>query len=332
MAISAELIGAGTLPAAPESCIASSSIGVVYSGNNLFYQTADTISPLTFVAGSVAGYVFGFQNGATEGFLGFDPLAGNGDIIVSDDLVSSSVVYADAGAIGDHFFSVKGSVTVIDVVIMFDAATGFIYVSNDGGVSFDAGNECDIDFVALLGENLNVTADRIFYDTATGYYYFNSPSVTYRSLDLITWEIPATTPGAGMFCVSDVVWSFDYAAESVEIIYDWLGSSPTAGALSLPGSITIKVVRDPENDAVLLYAFSDDTNFNLYRLTGSGTSTSPTSGNQGITGGGINGQGGAVGFSGVSASNSSGISLASLAYPAGIVPRGVNDFGIDLGL
>jgi hypothetical protein len=59
---------------------------------------------------------------------------------------------------------------------------------------------------------------------------------------------------------------------------------------------------------------------------------SPTSGNQGITGGGINGQGGAVGFSGVSASNSSGISLASLAYPAGIVPRGVNDFGIDLGL
>jgi len=59
---------------------------------------------------------------------------------------------------------------------------------------------------------------------------------------------------------------------------------------------------------------------------------SPTSGNQGITGGGINGQGGAVGFSGVSASISSGISLASLAYPAGIVPRGVNDFGIDLGL
>lgn len=60
--------------------------------------------------------------------------------------------------------------------------------------------------------------------------------------------------------------------------------------------------------------------------------SSPTSGNQGITGGGINGQGGAIGFSGVAASNSSGFSVAALAYPAGIVPRGVNDFGIDLGL
>jgi len=55
------------------------------------------------------------------------------------------------------------------------------------------------------------------------------------------------------------------------------------------------------------------------------------SGNQGVTGGGVNGAGGAVGFSRVSAAVNFGQSVESLAYPAGIIADG-NDFGIDLGL
>jgi len=55
------------------------------------------------------------------------------------------------------------------------------------------------------------------------------------------------------------------------------------------------------------------------------------SGNQGATGGGVNGAGGAVGFSRVTAAANFGHSVESLAYPAGIVAVG-NDFGIDLGL
>lgn len=67
----------------------------------------------------------------------------------------------------------------------------------------------------------------------------------------------------------------------------------------------------------------------IYRAVFSDAAT--TSGNQGATGGGVNGAGGAVGFSRVTTAANFGYSVESLAYPAGIVAVG-NDFGIDLGL
>lgn len=321
MPISSSLINTGILPGLCETpfVVRSSGGAIAYGGGDLVYQADDYVS---FALGVLDGFPFGVTDAPTvSGYLLYVNLTD--DIRVSTNLETSD--YVNDRTLGDHYFSIGSGVNSQSKVVFYDAAGGFIYLSDDGGVTVDAGAACNLDFSAF---DLTVSQNQIVESGGVYYANLNDAGGVYYSSDLATWALDSSLQ-SGYFCQSEsatssLIWTVSLSGGSFLIQVNGASLSLDSG-----GAVSFKLAPDGEN--ILLYAFTDAVNFSCYRLTYSAP-VSQTSGNQGITGGGINGQGGAVGFSGVSASNSSGFSLASLAYPAGIVPRGVNDFGIDLGL
>jgi hypothetical protein len=243
------------------------------------------------------------------------------DIRVSTNLETSD--YVNDRTLADHYFTIGSGVGLQSKVIFFDAATGTIYLSNDGGLTTDAGAACNLDFSAF---DLTVSQNQII--ESAGFYYanLNDAGGVYVSADLATWALDPLL-ASGYFCqTASAVWTVSLSGGDFQISVS--GESTT---LSAGGAIAFKLA--PDGDSVLLYAFSDTENFACYRLSLDATpiENGGQSGNQGATGGGVNGAGGAVGFSRVSAAVNFGQSVESLAYPAGIIANG-NDFGIDLGL
>lgn len=319
MTIESSLLNTGNLPVSAETAfIVRSSGGAIAFGNSdLVYQADDYV---TFALGVLDGYPFGVTDApVVSGYL----LSVNAtdDIRVSVNLETSS--YVNDRSFADHFFSIGSGVDSQSKVVFFDAGTGFIYLSDDGGLTTDGGSACDLNFSLF---DLTVSQNQIVESGGVYYANLNDPGGVYFSADLASWTLDPLL-NSGYFCqTASATWTIALSGGEFQISVS--GDSTT---LDATGITAFKLA--PDGDSVLLYAFTDATNFTCYRLSISASPDVPvTSGNQGITGGGVNGQGGAVGFSGVSAANSSGISFTSLAYPAGIVPRGVNDFGIDLGL
>lgn len=318
MTITPSLINTGILPVAAETpfVVRSSGGPIAYGAGDLVYQADDFV---TFAAGVLDGYPFGVTDSAgVSGYL----LSVNvsDDIRVSTNLETSD--YVNDRTLADHFFTIGSGVDLQGKVIFYDAGTGFIYLSIDGGASTDAGVECDLNFALF---DLTVSQNQIIESGGQYYANLNDAGGAYVSADLATWTLdPLIT--TGYFCqTASATWTVSLSGGSFVISVSGESTTMDAG-----GAIAFKLA--PDGDSVLLYAFADAENFTCYRLNlNAAPINGGQSGNQGATGGGVNGAGGAVGFSRVTTAANFGHSVESLAYPAGIVAVG-NDFGIDLGL
>lgn len=268
-------------------------------------------------------------------------------------------------------YDAAGSVQISNDGINFDAAesvTGASFETNNAFWSFNdkiyIGTSDGVDYWIYESSN-GIDFIQVAFD-AGEIFYIVSSSYTYCVLDGVMYSYPNGIENGQTYLQSIDGFTFTEhvitnGSDSNTMLTSVIAFSDSiyalvCGAGGFPADVKLYSSTDGENFTVenydcfgtalygsaifsigaLLYAGLGYTNpplvlYNdIYR--GVFSVASQTSGNQAAVGGGINGQGGAVGFSGVAASNSSGISLASLAYPAGIVPRGANDFGIDLGL
>lgn len=332
MPVAAALIGTGTLPIASETPFITheNQYGIVYGNNDECYVSTDWLTFELTLTG-IDAYPFGVTDSDSV-------VPGGGFLFYSnarDDLEISAALetleYVNDRTLGDHYFA-TGATTVF----IYDAATEWLYQSTDGGVTFDAGTVCDFNFAYPF----SVTQNQIVYFNETFHTADNS-AYGFTTGDLQEWISDVTIPG-GYFCVTadpaHSVWSIavDAGSETVSITYstdtgDLVEFLTPYTVLSFPGLDSVKAVSDGDG-GVLLYVFTDTENFSLYQLSiTSAIENGGQSGNQGATGGGVNGAGGAVGFSRVTTAANFGHSVESLAYPAGIVAVG-NDFGIDLGL
>ena len=319
MTITPSLINTGILPAIAETpfVVRSSGGPIAYGYNDVVYQADDFV---TFAAGMLNGFPFGVTDSAgVSGYLMYVNITD--DVRVSANLETSD--YVNDRTLADHYFAIGSGVDLQSKVIFYDAATGFIYLSIDGGVSLDAGVECNLNFALF---DLTVSQNQIIESGGIYYANLNDAGGVYWSADLATWALDPLL-ASGYFCqTASAVWTVSLSGGSFAISVSGESSTMDAG-----GAIAFKLA--PDGDSVLLYAFADAENFTCYRLNldASPIVNGGQSGNQGTTGGGVNGAGGAVGFSGVIATANFGHSIDSLAYPSGITVIG-KDFGIDLGL
>lgn len=330
----------GGVIAAPFNSQAFGNVNYLKNADGDFFAVTFDGSSFTFTPLVVISPTNGIVVSDTEVMFFQDNGDGTGNVATSSD--------------GTSFVETGYTTDAVNPLFIFFISDGVVFCADDQGYTCSGGggvSEFLLDGQAVPnGDQL----DYIYVGTVAGigacFFTYESSGANYLVKFFAHTGGEFTTPeladlpavdNAGFwsfFLFNDVFYALQYTPSgAVNALYSSVdGVTWTLETADIFGAVRSYVSMFYFNAQDNIMAGFGETSGPVEQTTVYATTVpvpvSPTSGNQGITGGGINGQGGAVGFSGVSASNSSGISLASLAYPAGIVPRGVNDFGIDLGL
>lgn len=279
-------------------------------------------------------------------FLFADNGDGTGALSKSDDGVAftESTYTTDGGLPIVYFFGNSTGICCVDEngdVYADISGTGEIFELN--GDSFPATvAECGYVGVDSAGAAVFFLQTLSGADVQVSHFTYDAgfSAVTVTDLPLFENSGPS---GWSIFLINDVFYaihfesSLDVPAPVAVSLYS--SSNGVNWTLNTSGIFGAAEIRD----YVSLFYFgtyyyagfgqsaASDLLTTVYTSQAAVIANGGQSGNQGVTGGGINGAGGAVGFSGVSAASNFGQGIESLINPAGIIARG-NDFSIDLGL
>lgn len=299
-----------------------------YDGSDFTFTPLSAFAPASGIV-VTADTVYFFQDGG----------AGSGDISASTDgtTFSDSAYTTDAANPLYIFFTYAGIIYAIDEQGNVCSGEGGITDFLLNAQTFPNGDLLDywsVGEVAGIGACFfQASGLAVQFVTYSG--EFSTPAAT---------DLPEIDNAAGYFwsfaLLGDVFYALRYhpsdddPATSVNVLYSSIdGVTWTLETSDIFGALRNYVSLFQFNETIIagFGETSGAVELTTVYSTSASVPASQTSGNQAVTGGGINGSGGAVGFSKVATSMNVGQSIEALAYPAGIIANG-NDFGIDLGL